>query len=89
MFKSALILSFDALMLILLNFFNSKLSTIPPASFISKVPAAMSQRLTFFCKHPSNLPEDTYAKSSAALPVFLIKKFSGRLFLKLTPYKQS
>ena len=85
MFKSPLILSFDALILILLNFSNSKLSTTPPASFINIVPAAISHRFTFFCKQPSNLPEDTYAKSKAALPVFLIIKFSGIFFLKLTP----
>ena len=85
MFKSPLILSFDAFMLILLNSLNSKLSTIPPASFINIVPAAISHRFTFFCKQPSNLPHETYAKSKAALPVFLIIKFSGRFFLKFTP----
>ena len=83
--KSSLILSFDALILTLLNFSISKLPTIPPASFISTVPAAMSQRFTFFCKQPSNLPEETYAKSRAALPVFLIIKLLGIFFLKFTP----
>ena len=85
MFKSELILSFDAFRIILPNFFKSKLSTTPPASLISIVPAAMSHKFTFFCKQQSNLPEDTYAKSKAALPVFLISKFSGRFFLKFTP----
>ena len=44
---------------------------IPPASLIKTIPAAISHKFKLFCAYPSNLPEATYAISSAAHPDLL------------------
>jgi hypothetical protein len=56
-------------------------SKTPPASLIRIMPAAISHKFTFLCKDASNLPQDTYARSKAALPVFLTIRLSGKFFL--------
>ena len=62
----------------------SALLTMPPASWISKIPGAISQMFNFSWKNPSNLPEATYARSKAALPEFL---FESSTFLYFLPFE--
>lgn len=48
--------------------FPLRLVTVPPASWIMRMPAAMSQGIRPFSQKPSRMPQATYAKSREAAP---------------------
>ncbi len=60
----------------------SKSVTIPPASVTSTAPAAESHGESPSSKKPSKIPEETYARSSAALPARRIDCASRKTALK-------